>query len=61
MFETTLQERTTEPRNDREEAAFAYADRGWNVLPLQPRGKTPFKGNGVMSLFTSLIHYFSRA
>ena len=47
MSGSNLHERINEPRNDREEAAFAYADRGWNVLPLNPRAKTPFKGNGV--------------
>jgi hypothetical protein len=47
MLESNLEQKSHEPRNDREEAAFAYADKDWKVLPLQPRGKTPFKGNGV--------------
>jgi hypothetical protein len=35
------------PTNEREEAALEYADRGWKVLPLKPRDKTPYRGNGV--------------
>src|SRR5512135_3788901 len=29
------------PPNDREKVALAYAHRGWSVLPIKPRGKTP--------------------
>ena len=35
------------PVNEREEAALRYAEMGLKVLPLQPKGKKPYKLYGV--------------
>ena len=47
MAQSAQQESSYIPINDREQAALSYASSGMRVLPLEPRGKKPFRGQGV--------------
>lgn len=51
------------PRNRMEQAAISYAAQGLRILPLIPRGKTPYKGNGVTHATTDnpqIVDWFSQ-
>ena len=52
MSEAIFQERTTEPRNELEQAALDYAQIGWSVFPLHPRTKVPATPHGFKDATT---------